>query len=171
MTAADIMFSKGWDTMFSDIMKAGLVASVALVVAGCGSRSPTVACDFRALDGIEPSGELLASPAPGALEPIGVNGVSITDTEITSKIMVQQTGAYRTPTGTLQVMARLVNCTDYPQVVEGRTHFMGEGQMPAGEPSGWRRVHLPPRTLGVYTENSTDWDVARSYLIELRGSR
>jgi hypothetical protein len=159
--------------MFSDIARIGLAASVALVMAGCAPRSPTVACDLRALpDGAPAGSEVLASPAPGALEvDVPLNAVSMTDEEVASRILVQSTGAYRTPTGTLQVVARLVNCTDYPQMVEGRAHFLGEAQMPVGETSAWKRVHLPARAIGHYTETSTDWDRVQSYLIELRSGR
>jgi hypothetical protein len=66
------------------------------------------------------------------------------------------------------VMARLVNCTDVPLQVEGRTNFLDQAQIPTEPVSAWQRVHLPARALGMYQESSTDVHSVQSYLIELR---
>ncbi len=116
-----------------------------------------------------------AAPAPAevppqaaALTPMPVNAVNITDYRITNKIMVESTNARRNPTGTVEVFARLVNCTDYPLQIEGRTHFLDEGRAPAEDASAWNRVYLAPRSYAVYREHSISVQAVRFYYVEVR---
>ena len=60
------------------------------------------------------------------------------------------------PTGTVEVTTRMVNCTDYPLVIEGRTNFFDEASGPSSLFRLGRRSHLPPRSVGHYSEMSTD---------------
>src|SRR5262245_52573526 len=74
---------------------------------------PRPACDFNALmaqRGAPAAQPVLAPQVPGAMAEMPLNAVNITDGAITNKIMVQATTARRTPTGTVEVWARLVNC-------------------------------------------------------------
>src|SRR3954469_20320642 len=85
-------------------------------------------------------------------------------------VLVQYTGAQRTPSGTVEVTTRMVNCTDQPMIVEGRTNFFDEGQRPVEPVSAWQKVHLPPRSVGHYTEMSTNAKRVQTYLTELRSA-
>jgi len=153
----------------------GLVLMLAL--AGCQSVGPTIIepqaiCNFAAAQAPPPGG----APAPAevptapAVSPITmpVNAVNITDHRLTNKIMVESANARRNPTGTIEVWTRLVNCTDFPLQVEGRTHFLDEARTPVEDASVWHRVFLPARSYGVYNESSTNAGRVRFYYVELR---
>ena len=152
---------------------------LALGLAGCQPKvqvatiQPEPICNFNVQ-----VAQRQAAPAPAevppqaaALTPMPVNSVNITDYRITNKIMVESTNARRNPTGTVEVFARLVNCTDYPLQIEGRTHFLDEGQAPVEEVSAWGRIFLSPRSYGVYKESSIDVARVRFYYVEIREGR
>jgi hypothetical protein len=131
--------------------------------------TPNVACDFRPL--AETRSTLvkqLFGSAPSTTPTLPLDTVSITDIGITNKVQVQDVLATRTATGTVQVAARLVNCTDFPLQVEGRTHFLNEAQMDAEPVTAWTRVFLPPRAVSTYSERSAQVDEVVHYLIEIR---
>lgn len=88
-----------------------------------------------------------------------------------SKIAVESTNSRRTATGTLEVWGVLRNRTDYPLQVEGRTTFFDQYEVPIEEPSGWRRVLLPPNGISAYKEFSTRTDEVAFYYIEIREGR
>ena len=148
---------------------------VALAVAACQHPAhvePKPQCDFRAVKhAAPPEGPILVSQIPGSITHIPLNAVNITDVAITNKIMVQANNARRAEGGDIEVFARLVNCTDYPLQVEGRTHFLEAGQADAEPVTAWSRVHLPARALGSYSARSTAGAGVESYLIELREGR
>lgn len=151
----------------------GPVVAMALL-AGCQqvAVAPTVGCDFTPMLTAQRSPEpVIVAPTPGTMSEIPLNAVSITDGAITNKVLVQTSAARRSPTGTVEVMTRLVNCTDFPLQVEGRTHFLDEDQSPTEPVSAWHRVFLPARALGTYRETSTDAQRVVSFLIELREGR
>jgi hypothetical protein len=154
----------------------GAALTSVLMVAACTGYEPYPVCDFRALDRAgtnqpSPSGPALVSPVPGALQPMPLNTVNVTDHNILRKVMVQSVAARRTETRTVQVSAQLVNCTDYPLQVEGRTHFFDTAQVETEPASAWQRVMLSPRTVATYSERSVGADQAASYLVELREGR
>ncbi|HEX6980868.1 MAG TPA: hypothetical protein VF342_16370 [Alphaproteobacteria bacterium] len=150
---------------------AALLAGVCLLGACTAPVPPTVQCDFTPqLGAIPPLGPALAEPT-GGMRPVPLNTVSMTDPAITNKVMVQAVNASRTATGTVEIAARIVNCTDFPLQVEGRTHFLDKAQMPVEPVTAWQRVHLPARAFGVYRETSTDVTKVDSYLIEMREGR
>jgi len=131
---------------------------------------PRPRCDFNALVAQRPAASqpAMVPSVPASMTEMPLNSVNLTDWTITNKVMVQSTNARRTPTGTVEVWARLVNCTDYPLQVEGRTHFLDESQAPVEDVTAWHRVMLSPRSLGVYTEQSTNADDVRYYYMEVR---
>ncbi len=95
-----------------------------LLLAGCSSYKTTGQCDFSALEGyIKNPGPVLVSDVPGTVSPQPLNAVSVSDQDILFKIMPRSVTAQRTETGTVQVIASLVNCTDYPQQVQARAQF------------------------------------------------
>lgn len=134
--------------------------------------APTVGCDFTPmLTAMRSPGPALAPAVPGTMSEVPLNAVSMTDIAITNKVLVQTVGARRSPTGTVDVFTRLVNCTDFPLQVEGRTQFLDQSQIPVEPTSAWQRVYLPARATGVYQESSTDIRRVSLYLIELREGR
>ena len=133
---------------------------------------PTPQCDFRAINAQGPvSGPALVPQIPGSATPMPLNAVNIVDGAITNKIIVQSTNARRGANGDVTVFARLVNCTDYPLQVEGRTHFLDSGQIDVEPATAWGRLHLPPHGLAAYTTRSTAGAAVASYLIEVREGR
>jgi hypothetical protein len=152
-----------------------LLGGAAAAVGGCTQPQPIppqVGCDFTPmLNAPRAAGPAITAPTPGTMSEIPLNSISMTDMAITNKILVQTTTAKRTPTGTVQVYARMVNCTDFPLQVEGRTRFLDQAQMPTEAPSAWRRVFLPARSLGDYYEPSVDARQVASYVVELREGR
>lgn len=143
-----------------------------LAMTACQYVPPMPQCDFRAMQNpVPPRGPLLVSQVPGSVTPMPLNAVNITDLTITNKVMVQMTNARRLPSGDVEVFARLVNCTDYPLQVEGRTHFLDARQVDAEPVTAWSRVHLPIRALAGYSARSTSGTDVSSYLIELREGR
>ena len=147
-------------------------------LAGCAGPSivPTsVACDFRPVASqggyAGPEAATLDNETEGSLVPLALDTVSLTDPAITNKVLVQKVFASRTSTGTVGITVRFANCTDFPLQVEGRTQFMAGDQSLTEPISGWKRVHLPPRALGSYTENSTNADQVAHYLVEIREGR
>ena len=152
-----------------------LLALVAVVsMAGCqtGIVEPRPQCDFRALQDAAPQpGPVLVPLVPGSVTVMPLNAVNITDSAITNKVMVQSTNARRAADGDIEVFARVVNCTDFPLQVEGRTHFLDQGQTDAEPVTAWSRIHLPARGLASYTTRSTSGNRVQSYLVELREGR
>jgi hypothetical protein len=151
-----------------------LLVGVSIITAGCVSAAiePRPICDFNALMAQrQPPGPAAAPVAPSPLTGMPINSVNITDVMITNKVMVQAVNARRNPSGTLEVWARVVNCTDYALQIEGRTHFLDEVQAPIEDVSAWNRVHLAPRSYGVYQESSTKTAGVRHYFVEIREGR
>jgi hypothetical protein len=88
-----------------------------------------------------------------------------------SRISVEKTECTRTETGTLQVRAMLRNRTDSTIQVEGRALFFNSQKSLVEGPSPWRRVFLPPQSLGQYHEFSAADSGIEHYYIELREGR
>lgn len=147
------------------VAAAGVIAA-SMVMTGSASAQNVVKCDFRGFKKLGPSGPAIVSGVKGAMTPIALNSVQIIDKNIAKKILPQAVFARRTDTGTLEVMARLINCTDYPQEVLVRTSFMDPDQFPAEPETAWQRVFLQPRSTAVYSEMSTSMDIGY-YLIEV----
>jgi uncharacterized protein YcfL len=161
------------------VHQAGALSCAALVyvlmLTACTSYEPYPVCDFRKLSSPGQDQDLprpaLVSPAPGALQPMPLETVNITDRNILRKVMVQSVAARRTETKTVQASAQVVNCTDHPLQVEARTHFYDAVLVEAEPVSAWQRVMLAPRTLATYSERSIGTEQVASYLIELREGR
>ena len=149
----------------------GMVCLFVWMAYGTSSKAAgtPLECDFYQQQKAQQSpGPALVSQVPDALSPVPLNAVQITDQKIARKIMVQGVYARRTPTSSLEVMTRMVNCTDYPQHVQLRSSFMDEQQFPVENTSAWQRVFLPPRATGVYQETSTGTFDVTYFLIELK---
>jgi hypothetical protein len=127
-------------------------------------------CDFsKAPFGSAPRGYGVLVPAiPKTLHPISLSTVSITDTALLRRVLVQDVKAMRTESNRLNVYARIINCTDFPIILEARTQYLDSNQVISEPVTGWKRMHLPARTLGNYQETSISQPMPDSFLIELR---
>ena len=133
---------------------------------------PVLRCNFaKASKAPPPSGPVLAAVTKGALTEIPLNSVQFTDKGITRKVLVQGLYARRSEVNSVEVIARVVNCTDHALHIEGRTNFMDAMQLPTEPVSAWQRVFLAPRSVGVYREISVDTQGVANFLVELREAR
>ena len=150
---------------------AAATLALALPLGACQPVQQTLSCDFAPYMAAKQVPQLALVPnQPGTMTPIALNSVSFSDTFTAERVLVQYTGAQRTPTGTVEVTTRMFNCTDRPLVVEGRTNFFDEGQRPVEPVSAWQKIHLPPRSVGHYSEMSIDAKRVHTYLTELRSA-
>jgi len=158
---------------FRTLPAATLCAAAAALLSALGACAPAprVQCDFSPLvmgQEVLPPGPLMMPTTPGTMKEIPLNTVSMIDPGVAGRVMVQSVMAGRNAAGNLAVTARLVNCTDYPQQVQGRTQFFDEAQRSAEPPSAWQRLHLPPRSFTSYNEVSVSGPAVGSFIIELR---
>jgi ABC-type molybdate transport system substrate-binding protein len=84
--------------------------------------------------------------------------------------MPQDLFVRRTPAGSVEVTARIANCTDKPVEIHARASFMDEQKFPTEDPSAWQTVFLTPRSIGTYREVSIGGSNVAYYLIEVSGS-
>lgn len=149
----------------------GLAIAAALTLPSreAAAKDATFKCNFNAVKNAPlPGGPALTALTRGAMSPIPLNSVQIVDKNIRRKVLVQGLFARRTGTDTLEIIARIANCSDYPLQVEGRTSFQDGLQIPTEPVSAWQRVFLPPRSLGTYREVSTNNSDVKTFLVELR---
>lgn len=87
------------------------------------------------------------------------------------RILVEDHGNKRTPTGTHEFWVRLRNVTDYDQQVQGRAHFLGNDGTEVEQPSPWQRIFLPAKSIETYYVMSTQGDEVKRFYVELREAR
>jgi hypothetical protein len=119
----------------------------------------------------EPSGPALVALAPKMMAPVPLNAFQVIDKEITRKLVVQSITARRTEMDTVQVSARILNCTDEPLRILARTQFMDGAQSSTEPVSAWRLVIIEPQGFGTYAENSIAQSDVAHFLIEARSAR
>jgi hypothetical protein len=145
----------------------------ALVLAGCSSTPAArpqalLKCDYKALKASAlTGGPALTSTAYGSVKDIPADAVLISDAGLYNSVIVQQLGTQNTAGGTVQVNARLANCTGAGMSVRARTAFLDAGMAPAEPVSAWRTVYLPAGGMAVYQESSYSSGKAAHYYIEL----
>jgi hypothetical protein len=143
----------------------------AVILSSCSSYKTTGQCDFSAVSAAMKSPmPALVADIPDSVAPTPLNAVSVSDENILYKVMPRAVTARRTDTDTVQVIASIVNCTDYPLTVEARTQFYDEQEAPIENVTAWDRVMLSPRSTSVYRASSIGTTVA-SYTVELREGR
>ena len=151
----------------------GLTVLAALVLAGCSSTPAArpqamLKCDYKALKASAlVGGPALTSTAYGSVKDIPADAVLISDSGLYNSVIVQQLATQNTAGGTVQVNARLANCTGAPMSVRARTAFLDAGMAPAEPVSAWRTVFLPAGGMAVYQESSFSTGKAAHYYIEL----
>ncbi len=139
------------------------------VLGGCatvpGSPPVVVECSLPAQS--VRSGPALVGQSYGmAMTPLPVNSVQFGSRSASQVMAVQSLFAERSPTDTVQVVARFVSCADRATAVRVRTSFLRASLAPSEPPSAWKTVYLEPRATAVYTELSVATDVAH-YLLEV----
>ncbi|PXA93121.1 hypothetical protein DMC47_22705 [Nostoc sp. 3335mG] len=117
-----------------------------------------------------PAGPALVANVPRAMTPVSLDAVQMND-RVWKKVVVEGLFARRTPTDTLEVTARLVNCTKQPLAVEVRSSFLDAAQAPAEPTAVWRVVHIAPLAMATYQERSVATTNVAHYLIELRSDQ
>lgn len=155
------------------------VALCALIAGGCAQTQPVsrpvVECSTPVW------AQARGTPAPGepgnpalvgkeygmAMTPIPLDAVQFTDRALAERVAIQSVAARRTPTETVQVSSRFVNCTDRAVNMKARTSFMDANQAPTEPISAWRTVIIQPRATAVYQENSIGRGAVSHYLVEI----
>lgn len=153
-------------------MQIGVVALAIGSISACASYEPYAVCDLDSFDGRGVAqGRTIVPAMAGASAPMPSNAVEVTDPRIARKVLVQSSAARRTETDGLRVVVQIFNCTDYPLQVEARSLFLHGADQSAEPPSMWQRLHLPPRTVSSYSEQSLGGAKVAGYLVELREGR
>ncbi|WP_235525337.1 MULTISPECIES: hypothetical protein [unclassified Sphingomonas] len=117
-----------------------------------------------------PVGPALVANVPRAMTPVSLDAVQMND-RVWKQVVVEGLFARRTPADTLEVMARIVNCTKAPLAIEVRSSFLDASQYPTEPTSVWRVVHIAPLSMATYQERSIGTTAVAHYLIELRSDQ
>lgn len=158
-------------------MAAGLIAAG---LAACAQAKPQLGvapndiplCDFAAYERrTPPPGPLLIDRTPGSVTPVPVDSVIYVDPAIRRAAVVQSVTATRTEADTVEIAVRYRNCTGAPLRLSSRTSFLREDQSAAEPQSAWGAVHIPPFSMGVYTEKSVGTVEVAHFLVEVRGDQ
>jgi len=143
-------------------------------VAACGTMERTVQCAMPpSLGDGKPAPRVVKGPALVGeeygllLAPIPLDSVVFLDTSTANQVLVQAMRASRTPTDTVQLHARLFNCSRAPLEVQARVNFLLENQAPAEPVSAWRAVIIQPGSMATYTELSLGGSEVAHYLVEI----
>lgn len=143
--------------------------AAAVAVPALATENKTVSCrTYMARWAGSSGGPALVANVPSSMTPIDLNAVLFTDKKLGRKMIVEGLFAQRTAMNGLRVMARLVNCSKEPLVVQLRSNFMDANQLPTEAASAWKTVYLSPKATAVYEENSIGRAQVGAYLIELR---
>ena len=150
-----------------------VIMVVVVLVAGCTST--------RIYEGPAPGIRVESEGAPNA--GIRYNSVAILDQNLQTsyvfqngeikqghvgKIAVENAGARRSATGTLEAWAILRNRTNYTQQLEGRVIFFDTQKAPLEGPTAWQRVILPANSINTFKEFSTNVMDVGYFYIEIR---
>lgn len=149
-------------------MKKNLVLLIAILVVGCANKPGVkMLVECKTPVDVNTKGPALVGQGYGLkMTGIPLDALQFIDGSVASSVAVQTIKATRSPTDTVQVTARVVNCTDNPISVRARTSFMDAKQIPTEPTSAWKILFLSPRATTVYQEFSTSTQVTH-YLIEL----
>lgn len=134
----------------------------------------TVACSgIDKNEGPRPAIRIADERAPNQrlnLDTVVILDKSLQDRK-SGKLAVENSGARRTASGTVEAFAVIRNRTDYPLQIEGRTQFFDALGIPTGTPSQWQRIYLDPQSINGYREQSTGTSEVAHYYIEIREGR
>ena len=161
-SASTMLWAASWMAVTLSMGGCVTVASVPDAVVTCTVPAARPAARGAALVGEQYGLSMSAIP---------IDAVLFTDNAIANTVAVQALYAARTPTESVQVTARFVNCADHPVAVRARTSFLRANQAPSEPMSAWQTVIVRPRATGIYTENSIGRAEVASYLIEIAQER
>lgn len=149
-------------------MKKIIVTLMAITVYGCATKPGIkMLVECKTPVSINIKGPALVGQGYGLeMTPIPIDALQYTDGSVASSVAVQAVRATRSATDTVQVTARVVNCTDKPISVRARSSFMDEKQIPTEPTSAWKILFLSPKATSIYQEFSISTNVSH-YLIEL----
>lgn len=143
----------------------GVVLTSLALLAGCQNIDPN--------EGPRPGARIVDERAPDArlrLDSVVILDKSLQDRRA-GKLAVENSGARRTATGTVEAYAVIRNRTDYPLQIEARTQFFDELGAPVEGPTQWQRLYLDPQSISAYRELSTLVHGISHYYIEIREGR
>lgn len=146
-----------------------LAASMVSLLTACATPPDhkVVECSAPAKSGRAPGPALVGASYGMEMTPIPLDAIQFTNAALWQQVAVQQVSASRTATDRVEVVARLVNCTDKVVIISARTSFMDERTAPTEPISAWQRVFIQPRSTALYSEKSISPDRVRHYLIEV----
>jgi hypothetical protein len=149
-----------------------LALTAALVAPQASAReNRVVKCSTsNARSADSPGGPALIANVARSMTPIDLNAVQMTDKKLTRSVVVEGLFVRRTETNTVEVLARLVNCTKKPLKIDARSSFLDVSQFPTEPTSAWRTIFIPALATGVYQEKSLSRDEVKYYLIELKSA-
>ncbi len=152
------------------VVRTAVVLVALLMLSACvrAVRQPVVQCKFPH-EAPPPPGHALVAQEYGAISPIPLDAVEFTDAALSKEVAVQFLQARRTATNTVQVNARMINCTDSTLVIGVRTSFMDKDTTPTEAETAWQNLVLQPRSMGTYQESSLSNGV-EFYVVELRNA-
>ena len=150
-----------------------LIAAMSILV-GCGTTSTRdhvdalVRCEIPKDSRPAPKGPALVSEEYGLkTSPIPLDAVLFTNQKLADTLAVQGLYATKTATGTVQISARLLNCTNKAIQLRMRVSFFSKSLAPAEKESMWKTVFVPAHATGVYTELSMSRNGIANYLVEI----
>lgn len=143
-----------------------LLAGVTLLLAACAARPPLVAQCTGQSHRARPGPALVGLKYGTQATPIPLDSVQFSNWAAERAVSVQSLFAHRTPTNTVEVVARFVSCSDRPMTLRVRTSFFNASHAPTEPVSAWKTVYLEPHLLSTYTERSMSTNVS-DYLIEV----
>lgn len=148
-----------------------VLALMAAVLAGTPAvaENRVVKCNTRAARAAPSNGgPALVANVPRSMTPIDLGAVQFTDKKLGKSVIVEELAVLRNPVNGLTVVARFVNCTKKPMVIQARSNFLDANQLPTEAASSWRTIFLSPLATGVYQENSIKTTQVAAFYVELR---
>jgi hypothetical protein len=85
-----------------------------------------------------------------------MDNVGILSAGLERRVAVQNTGAQRTPTNTLEVSCTFRNRTNFDQKLQVRVQFYSEERIVVERPGAWQVVHIPANSIETCTLYSTE---------------
>tara|TARA_B100000676_G_scaffold143954_2_gene142449 strand:+ start:3004 stop:3450 length:447 start_codon:yes stop_codon:yes gene_type:complete len=86
------------------------------------------------------------------------------------RITADKHGIRRTPANTSEVFVVLRNHTDHNNILEARTQFYDQSEIPTDVAPRWQRVVVPANSTSVYLEKSTT-TAPLKYRVEVRQAK
>ncbi len=147
-----------------------ITALLALTLAGpAGAGDLFTKCSYGKMKRNQPEAATqMTSSVAGAFTPIALDTVRMLDKATAKSVFVQTVETRSTPTQTVEIFTRLLNCGKEPVQIIVRTHFLDADQLPLEPVSAWRTLVIGPKEFATYLERSTSARGVAHYLVEVR---